>query len=111
MRNLVGSDILLLLGDGEITRASPKSAHLEQPMQVMQGTRRNAWRPERHCGAYAGVEHPLREYRYDARFDLNVDDASAGALLAIVGSNTPAVKRMPRIVNYNFSPDMGRMAA
>jgi hypothetical protein len=41
-------------------------------MQVMQGTRRDAWGIERHCGAYAGVEHPLREYRYDARFDLNV---------------------------------------
>ena len=80
-------------------------------MQVMQGTRRDAWRPERHCGAYAGVEHPLREYRYDARFDLNVDDASAGALLAIMGSNTLTEKWMPRIVNYNFSPDMGRMAA
>lgn len=80
-------------------------------MQVMQGTRRDAWGTERHCGAYAGIEHPLREYRYDARFDLNVDDASAGALLAIVGSNTPTVKRMPRIVNYNFSPDMGRMTA
>jgi len=40
-----------------------------------------------------------------------VDDASAGALLAIVASNTPAIKGMPRIVNYNFSPDMGRMTA
>ena len=80
-------------------------------MQVMQSTRRDAGRPERHCRAYAGVEHPLREYRYDARFDLNVDDASAGALLAVMGSNTLAEKGMPRIVNYNFSPDMGRMAA
>jgi hypothetical protein len=61
--------------------------------------------------SYTGVEHPLREYRYDACFDLNVDDASDGALLAIVGSNTLTKKGMPRIVNYNFSPDMGRMAA
>ena len=41
-------------------------------------------RPERHCGGYARVEHPLREFAYDACFDLNVDDASASALLAIV---------------------------
>jgi len=88
--------------------ASPKSARLEQPMQVMQGTRRDAGCSERHCGTYAGVEHPLREYRYDARFDLDMHDASASALLAIMGSNTLAEKGMPRIVNYNFSPDMGQ---
>ncbi len=80
-------------------------------MQVMQSNGRDARRPERHCGAYAGIEHPLRKHRYDARFDLNVDDAPAGALLAVVGPNTPAIKGMPRIVDYNFSPDMGRMTA
>ena len=30
-------------------------------MQVTQGVRRDAWRPERHCGANPGVEHPLPE--------------------------------------------------
>jgi hypothetical protein len=59
----------------------------------------------------SGVEHPLREYCYDARFDLNVNDASTGALLTVVGSDTPPEKGEPRIVNYNFSPDMGRMTA
>jgi hypothetical protein len=48
---------------------------------------------------------------YDARFDLNVEDGSAVPLLAVVSSDTLAVKRMPRIVNYNFSPDMDRMTA
>jgi hypothetical protein len=80
-------------------------------MQLNQDIRRNAWRPDLHCRTDPGVEHPLGKHGYDARFDLNVDDAPAGALLAVVGSNTPAVKRMPRIVNYNFSPDMGRMTA
>ena len=112
LRNLVASDILLLLGSGDITAgASPKSARLEQSMQINQCIRRDAWRPDLHRRANPGVEHPLGKYGYDARFDLNVDDASAGAMLAVVGSNTPSEERMPRIVNYNFSPDMGRMTA
>jgi len=113
LRNLVGSDILLFLGDGEITtRASPKSAHLEQPMKVLQAVCRDSWRPDRpHCRADPGIEHPCRKCCDDARFNLNVEDGSAGPLLAIMGSDTVAVKRMPRIVNYNFSPDMGRMTA
>ncbi len=80
-------------------------------MQVAQGIGREPWRPERHNGADPGVEHPLRKCRYDARFDLNVNDASAGALLAIVSSDTSAVEGMPRVVNYNLLPDMGRMTA
>jgi hypothetical protein len=109
---LVGSAIVLFLGDGDITAgASPKSAHLEQPMQVNQSIRREAGRPKRHYRANPGVEHPLREYGYDTRFDLNVDDASTGALLTVMGSDTPPEKGVPRIVNYNFSPDMGRMTA
>ena len=72
LRNLVGSNILFFLGDREITtRASPKSARLEQPMQVVQAICRNSWRPEcSHCRADPGVEHPRRKCCYDARFDL-----------------------------------------
>jgi hypothetical protein len=80
-------------------------------MQVTQGIRRDSWRPERHYDADPGVEHPLRKCCYDARFDLNVDDAAASALLAVVSSDTSAMERMPRAVNYNFLPDMGRMTA
>lgn len=75
------------------------------------GIRRETGRPERHYRANPGVEHPLREYGYHTRFDLNVDDASTGALLTVMGSNRPSKKRVPRIVDYNFSPDMGRMTA
>ena len=81
-------------------------------MQVVQAGCRNSWHPEcSHCRANSGVEHPRRKCCYDARFDLNVEDGSASPLLAVAGSDTVAVKRMPRIVNYNFSPDMGRMTA
>ena len=81
-------------------------------MQVVQAICRNSWRPEcSHCRANPGVEHPRRKRCYDARFDLNVEDGSASPLLGVVGSDKVTVKRMPRIVNYNFSPDMGRMTA
>ena len=81
-------------------------------MQITQGVDRNAGRPQRpHRDANPGVEHPLREGRYDSRFDLNVNDAAASALLAVMSSHTPAVERMPWVVNINFPPDMGRMTA
>jgi hypothetical protein len=80
-------------------------------MQVNQYICRDAWRPDLHRCANPGVEHPLGKYGYNARFDLNMDDTSTGALLTVVCSNTPPEKWMPRIVNYNFSPDMGRMTA
>ena len=80
-------------------------------MQVAQRVRRDAWRPESHRRANRGVEHPLRERGYDPRFDLNVDDTAASALLAVVSSDTLAVEWMPRVMNINLPPDMGRMTA
>jgi hypothetical protein len=80
-------------------------------MQVTQGIYRDARHPESHCGADAGIEHPLRQRRYDTRFDLHVDDAAASALFAVVSSYTPAMEGMPAVVNFNFPPDMGRMTA
>lgn len=80
-------------------------------MQIPQGIRRNERRAEDHAGADAGVEHPVRKYSYDARLDLDMDDAAAGSLLAALRSNSPAVERMPAVVNFNFLPDMGRMTA
>ena len=40
-----------------------------------------------------------------------MDDAAAGALLAVVRSDASAVEGMPAVVNFNFLPDMGRMNA
>jgi hypothetical protein len=80
-------------------------------MQIPQGVRRNKRRAEDHAGANAGVEHPVRKYRYDARLDLDVDDAAACASLAVMRSNSSLVERMPAVVNFNFLPDMGRMTA
>ena len=80
-------------------------------MQITQGVHRDERRTEDHAGADAGVEHPVRTYRYDARLGLNMADTAAGALFAVMRSNSSVVERMPAIVNFNFLPDMGRMAA
>jgi len=83
----------------------------EQPLQVTQGVYRDSRHAERHPGTDAGVQHPVRQCCYDTRLDLNMNDAAGGALLAVVGICAPPVKRMPAIVNFDFSPDMGRMTA
>ena len=80
-------------------------------MQVTQGVYRHSWYAERHSGTDAGVQHPVRQCCYNTRLDLNMNDTAGGALLAVVGICASPVKWMPAIVNFDFSPDMGRMTA
>ena len=80
-------------------------------MQISQRINRNLRRPEGHAGADASVEHPVRKYCYNTRFDLDVDDATISALLTVMRTYMSAVERMPAVVNFNFSPDKGRMTA
>jgi hypothetical protein len=80
-------------------------------VQISQTIHADPRRPELHARANTCVEHPLWQYRYDAGFNLDVHHAPAGTLLAVVSSCAAPVKRMPRIVDYNFLPDMGRMTA
>jgi hypothetical protein len=103
---------LWLLDGGKITAgASPKSARQEQPMQVTQNIRRNPWSSQGHHSANAGVEHPRWKGGYDTRFDLDMDDASPCALLAVVNLYATTVVGMPAVMHHNFMPDMGRMTA
>lgn len=80
-------------------------------MQVTQGIYRDSRRPQRHASADTRIQHPIGQCRYDARLDLNMNDAATGALLAVMSVCTSAVEGMPAIVNRNFAPDMGRMTA
>jgi hypothetical protein len=40
-----------------------------------------------------------------------VDDAAGSALFAVVSPYGPPMEGMPAVVNFNFTPDMGRMTA
>jgi hypothetical protein len=40
-----------------------------------------------------------------------MNDAAGSTLLAVTGVYTSTVEGMPAIVNFNFPPDKGRMAA
>jgi hypothetical protein len=80
-------------------------------MQVTEGIYRDSRYPERHAGADAGIQHPVWQCCYNIRLDLNVNDAAASALLAVMGICTSPMERMPAVVNLNFTPDMGRMTA
>jgi hypothetical protein len=80
-------------------------------VQVTQNSRGTPWPAQCHRGADAGVKHPRWQSRYDTCFDLDMDDASTSSLFAVVNSDATTMVGMPAIVNYNFSPDMGRMTA
>ncbi len=80
-------------------------------MQISQRNNRGPGSPESHAGADASVEHPLRKHCYNTRFDLNMDNPTVSALLTVLCAYLSAVERMPTVVNFNFSPDMGRMTA
>jgi hypothetical protein len=79
-------------------------------MQISQGARRDARRPQFHAGTDTGVKHPGRQYRYYAGRNFNMQNAAAGTLFAVLRPQAAPVKRMPTIVNFNFLPDMGRMS-
>jgi len=80
-------------------------------VQVSQAIHRESRCSEGHAGADAGVEHPVRQPRYDAELDLDVHDATTRTSFAVVCAYASTVKWMPPIVNFNFLPDMGRMTA
>ena len=57
-------------------RATRPNSFLIARWQISQRINRNVWRPEGDAGADASVEHPVRKYCYNTRFDLNMDDAT-----------------------------------
>lgn len=78
-------------------------------MQISQRVDRNTGHPDCHVRAGPGIEHPLRHHPDDARFDLDMDHAAAGAPLPVLCPQTPPVERMPTVMDLNDLPEMGRM--
>ena len=112
---VVGTDfgeliILLLLGDSEIAQgASPKTAFNEEPVQIAQSSDIGARRANFHAGAGGRIQHPGRQHDDHAGCRLDVDNPAAGTLLAALLPNTTTVEGMPKVMDLDFLPDMGRM--
>jgi hypothetical protein len=66
-------------------------------------------RTELELRAGTGIEHPSRHDRDNARSNLDVNHLAVRPPLAVLPPQTPAVQRMPAVVNDHLSPDMGRM--
>ena len=80
-------------------------------VQISQSLDRGSGSPQGHACTYAGIQHPEWQYGYNARFDLNMHDATVSTLLAVLHAYASTMKGMPAVMNFNFSPDMGRMTA
>ncbi len=78
-------------------------------MQV--GQRRHGYlgRTEPELRADHRIEHPSRHDRDDARGHLDVNHLAVRAPLAVLPPQSPAVQRVPAVVNDHLSLDMGRM--
>ncbi len=104
--------IMLLLDDGGIARGvSSETALDQQVMKVSQRRYAQARRAERHYGARRRIEYPRRHHHDHAGRHLDVDELTAGAPLRVLAANTPPMKRVPSVTNFDFLPDMGRMTA
>jgi hypothetical protein len=102
--------ILLLLDDGGIARGvSSETALDQQVMKVSERRGRHARRAERHSGARRRIEHPRRHHHDHAGLHLDVDELAPGAPLRVVAANTPPLKRVPSVTNFDVLPEMGRM--
>jgi hypothetical protein len=93
-----------------IRKDLPESVILEYPIEVRQRLQRYLRLSERHRGTGRAVEHPPFHGRRYSGFVLDNDDFRSAALLAVVASDMPTIKRMPAVMDLDFFPDMGRMS-
>ena len=80
-------------------------------MQFPESVDRDARCAEGHSSTDTGIDHPLRQYRYNAGCDFHMDNPATRTLFAVLHPQSLTVKRVPTILDLNFLPDMGRMDA
>jgi hypothetical protein len=78
-------------------------------MQGRERGQRDQRSPDLEAGAIDRVELPRRHDRDSARRQLDMDERARCALLTLNATHTPPKQRMPRIVDNDILPDMGRM--
>ncbi len=108
---MVGDSVIgLLLGEsGDARAASPHPAALQKIVELYQRRQRRARRSDIHADAGGRIEHPGGHHRHDSGRHLDVDEPTRRPVLARLNAESPAVQRMPTVVNDGILPDMGRM--
>ena len=100
---------LLNDGGGAIHRRKPRFESHQQIMQGRERCQRYLRCPDLEAGAIDRVELPRRYDRDSTRRQLDMDDRACCALLTLNAARTLPKQRMPRIVDNDVLPDMGRM--
>ena len=78
-------------------------------MQGQERGQRDLRCPDFKAGAIDRIELPRRHDRDSARRQLDMDERACCALLTQNAADTPPKQRMPRIMDNDILPDMGRM--
>ena len=97
-------------GRGFIGTCSSESESPQQPVNVSQASQVDRRGAEGHRGANGRIEHPGGKDDRHARCSLNDDDISPRSLFSVELPDLPAMKRVPAVMNFYLSTDMGRMA-
>jgi hypothetical protein len=78
-------------------------------VQVDQCGRRSARIPDLHANAGNRIQHPRSYNRNYARSHLNMGNVAVRPTLTVLPSDAPPMKRVPPVMDNDFTPDMGRM--
>ncbi len=90
-------------------QASPMAVFDQQAVKFGESRYRHAWWTHGEGRADSRVQHPASDRDDDAVADLNVDELTGGATLAIHAAQSSAVQRVPTVEDFDLLPDMGRM--
>jgi hypothetical protein len=99
------------LSDGVMNtrQASPMAVFNQQAVKIRERLQRCTWRPQGEGRACGCVQHPAGDRDDNTVADLDVDEFTGCAALAVHAAQSSAVQRVPTVEDLNFLPDMGRM--
>jgi hypothetical protein len=69
----------------------------------------HSWRASCHCGARQWIEHPAGHHHDRTSWNLHPDIPTVSPLLHLSETDLAAKTGMPTVMNFQVTPDMGRM--
>lgn len=81
----------------------------QHAVQFGKGLHRCTWWTQGQGRADTSVQHPASDSDDDSFTDLYMQELTRGAALAIHSAQSATVQRMPKVEDFNFLPDMGRV--